>query len=765
MRLASLRRAYRRLCPADLAPRLGALLIALVVGFAPIAAGAAPAGPIVVDVSVSGNAHVPTDQILSVVKTKVGDPFDEDTVRSDLQSIFDLGYFADQVPPLIRQRPGGIAITFRVIENPVIQQIVFRGNDHVPSDTLLALMDTSVGQVFNTNTFHEDVLKINSYYDKIGYGGQLPSHVANITINPQSGELDIDIREGLTVRHINITGDHVLPIPLIKSVLSLKEGQPYSEAVRDKDLDNVKKLYDKYDLTLGDFEAGIDPSSVDLTKGTADVNYAISVARVGAVMITGNTVTKDEVIRRQLRLRPGMIVTQAALRRDYDRLNNLGFFDKVELNPKPGPNPKKPAYITLDWNVKEQRTGTAGIGAGYSGGPTGTGLTGYVSYAQSNINGSGNGASVKVERGSRLSDASLSITIPYLGNTPRSQKYSLSGTIFTQQQTNYYQTYLSPLAGTAGQPSPVISSPGQAAAGSSATGGTIPVQLVPNDSPVSNILATYINRETGVTLNVGRRLNDIVTATAGVNVQRLATDVVAPLPYYVPGATTILTGQVSTPLGTEQASNSLGVTASSIANTTNGNGYNLHSLVFGLQVDTRDDVFNPRHGGTASLTEEVSLPSIGSDFNYTISTLDATRFYPMPKNSALGFHLQLGTTTGAIPVSKLFVYSDQQLRGYPQVFYGTEARLGQVELRIPLTSDRKFSLAIFGDYGSLRIRGAVPATTFGVVDPDYNNWLYHGDIGTGLRFDVPQLGFRSIRIDIAKGKGTTHTSFGIGQSF
>jgi hypothetical protein len=98
------------------------------------------------------------------------------------------------------------------------------------------------------------------------------------------------------------------------------------------------------------------------------------VAVVGAVQITGNTKTKDVVIRRQLRLRPGMIITQGLLRRDYERLNNLGFFEKVDLNPKPGPDPKKPYEVTLDWNVKEQRTGTAQVGAGYSGGPTGQGL-------------------------------------------------------------------------------------------------------------------------------------------------------------------------------------------------------------------------------------------------------------------------------------------------------------------------------------------------------------------------------------------------------
>jgi outer membrane protein assembly factor BamA len=197
----------------------------------------------------------------------------------------------------------------------------------------------------------------------------------------KDGSLALTIREGLTVAKINVAGNPLISPIVIKKTLSLKEGQPYSEDTRDKDFENLKKLYDKYDLQIGDFEAGIDPSSVNLEKGTADVTYTIYVMTVGAVQITGNTKTKDQVIRRQLRLRPGMVVTQGLLKRDYERLNNLGFFDKVELNPKPGPDPKKPYAVTLDWNVKEQRTGTAQIGAGYSGGPNGQGLTGTLSYA------------------------------------------------------------------------------------------------------------------------------------------------------------------------------------------------------------------------------------------------------------------------------------------------------------------------------------------------------------------------------------------------
>ncbi|MBD5635670.1 MAG: BamA/TamA family outer membrane protein [Candidatus Eremiobacteraeota bacterium] len=725
--------------------------------------------PPVVSVDVSGNAHVPTDKILSVVRTRAGQPFDERLVREDLQNIFDLGYFSDQVPPLIRQRPGGIAITYRVIENPVIERITFAGNEHVPSDTLLALMDTAVGQVLNTNTFHQDVLKINSYYDKIGYSGQVPTHVSGLNIS-KDGVLALQVREGLTVRNIVFAGNPLLRPSILRPVLTLKEGQPYSEDSRDKDYDNLKKLYEKYDLQLGDFEAGIDPTTVDLVKGTADVKYSIYVAVVGAVEITGNTITKDVVIRRQLRLRPGMIITQGLLRRDYERLNNLGFFEKVDLNPKPGPDPKKPYALTLNWNVKEQRTGTAQVGAGYSGGPTGQGLTGTVSYSQNNINGTGNSASVRVERGARVSDASISFTEPYLGNTPKSQLYSLGGSIFTSAQSNYYQVYQASSIGNLGG-NPVISVPPAGGSSGSTSGsnanGYVPVILTPNANAISGVAALYGNRAQGLTVNLGRRLNDTLTTSVGLTVERLGTDVTLPTGYYLSGTEQLLNSPItSSPFGTEENGNTLGINAPSIADTSNGAGYNLHSVTFGLASDTRDDVFNPRRGYTTNLTEEVAGKPIGSQFSYTITTFDGARFFPVLKNATLGFHALLGDATGAIPPSKLFVLTDQQLRGYSEVFYGTEEALLQGELRVPVSPDRKFNIAFFYDYGGQRIRGAAPILDqFGNVVVDYNKFLYRTDAGVGLRFDIPQLGFKSIRLDFARGKAGAHTSFGIGQSF
>ena len=63
------------------------------------------------------------------------------------------------------------------------------------------------------------------------------------------------------------------------------------------------------------------------------------------------------------------------------------------------------------------------------------------------------------------------------------------------------------------------------------------------------------------------------------------------------------------------------------------------------------------------------------------------------------------------------------------------------------------------------IRGATAGVDTNGNLVNYANFIFHSDVGVGLRFDVPQLGLRTIRLDFAKGSEGTHTAFGIGQSF
>ena len=167
----------------------------------------------------------------------------------------------------------------------------------------------------------------------------------------------------------------------------------YSDEIREQDAEALRKFYeDKFKVELGNFEGGIDPASIDQKAGTANVKYNVYVARVAVVEITGNTRTKDEVIRRQLRVKSGY---GAQYRRDQARLRapeRDGLFSKVEPDVKDGPDPKKPQDVTLLWHVTEQRTASASVGFGYSGGFTGQGLYGTLGFTDNNLHGTGNTA-------------------------------------------------------------------------------------------------------------------------------------------------------------------------------------------------------------------------------------------------------------------------------------------------------------------------------------------------------------------------------------
>lgn len=749
----------------DPGPRLGAIkwrlgVLLPLIAFARLSlapALSAPA-PTIVSVDVTGNLHVPTQTIMSVVAVRPGQPYNPKTVQEDLARINALGYFADIAPPLVRERPKGVAITYRVVENPVITRIAFSGNQKVPSDTLLALMDLSVGQVFNTNTFRQDVLKINNYYERIGYGGQVPTHVKDINLDSQTGALTLAIQEGLVVKQIEIGGDPLLPPVLILPSLTLKVGSVYSDAVRDADYKALQKLYEnRYHLELGNFEGGIVPSSINLTAGTADVKYNIYVARISVVEITGNTRTKDPVIRRELRERPGMVLNTDAIKRDYERLNALNFFSKVEPDVKPGPDPKKPQNVTLVWHVTEQRTASASVGFGYSGGLTGLGLYATLGLTDNNLHGTGNSAGIQFEEGSRTGVAQITGSMPYLGNTPQLQRYTAGGSIFTNHNTYYYPVY-----SIAGSGSSVASNPNV----------PIPVTLYPSSTSqqLGSIVATSTSSSTGATANVGRRLSDYTILSVSVTGEKIRYDTTVPNPYYFQGnQPNIFVGPTPGPINSspQNYGGSFGIAASSIANVNTGAPYNLATTGLSLQSVTLDDPFNPRQGLKAVLNTTLSTPAIGSNFSFTQSTLDLAKFFPVLKDATIGFHGVGYFSTGVIPPSSLFTFSDQTMRGYNQVFYATNAYLGQIEVRQPLALDRRITLAFFVDELDYRIRGAYP-----LLNPYTNritgypsDWALYGDAGFGIRFDVPQLGLRTVRIDFAKGVNGTHTSFGIGQSF
>ena len=68
-------------------------------------------------------------------------------------------------------------------------------------------------------------------------------------------------------------------------------------------------------------------------------------------------------------------------------------------------------------------------------------MYGTLGFSDNNLQGTGNSGSLQFEKGARTGVAQLSVRVPYLGNTPQSQKYSVGGSLFTNNTTYYYPVY------------------------------------------------------------------------------------------------------------------------------------------------------------------------------------------------------------------------------------------------------------------------------------------------------------------------------------
>ena len=116
--------------------------------------------------------------------------------------------------------------------------------------------------------------------------------------------------------------------------------------------------------------------------------------RIGRIDITGNIKTRDKVIRREMRLDEGDLYSKKALKRSYERINNLNFFETVDIVPE---RRQREGLMDLNVKVKEKMTGTMSIGGGYSSVDK---LVGIAEITQGNLGGRGQLLKFKTQWGS-----------------------------------------------------------------------------------------------------------------------------------------------------------------------------------------------------------------------------------------------------------------------------------------------------------------------------------------------------------------------------
>src|SRR5437763_498775 len=295
--------------------------------------------------------------------------------------------------------------------------------------TLYSFIDKS-GRLDETQ-LEQDLNAVKEYYQDHGY---IDVEVKEVRRERTNGKLTLVVVlvEGPLYRvgKIQITGTKVASEQKVRALLKMKEGGIYSpKQVRD----DTKKVTDAYG-SGGYVDLRVSPQGVPGGPGKSDVTYSIEEGQpsfVQRINIVGNTRTKDKVIRREVLIAPGDILNIVRVHTTKKRLDNLGYFSKVETYPEDtGVTGRKDLTI----QVEEKRTGSLNFGAGFS---TIDQLVGFVEMSQGNFDllnwpnftGAGQKFRFRLQYGNRRKDVTLSLTEPYFLD----RRLSLGGEVYYRE--------------------------------------------------------------------------------------------------------------------------------------------------------------------------------------------------------------------------------------------------------------------------------------------------------------------------------------------
>ena len=323
------------------------------------------------------------------------------------------------VTPLDRNRVR-LSIVVDEGEAASISSIRFVGNRIMDDETLQEQMQLTTSgwmswytksNLYSREKLAADIEAIRSYYLNNGYLDFKVDRVqVSIAPNKQDIFITINMTEGeqYHITGVELTGDMLGLQKDLEQLIEVEPGSIYNaEVINTASTAITDKL-----SSLGYAFATARPTPVVTGNNEAKVIYTIDPGRrayVRHVNISGNSKTQDEVIRREVRQYEAAWFDSEAVKLSRDRIDRLGFFDSVTVDPKPVPGTRD--QVDLEVVVKERPTGSINLGAGFS---TSDGVILSAGFAQNNIFGTGKSVSAEVNTSDSTRTYALSLTEPYI---------------------------------------------------------------------------------------------------------------------------------------------------------------------------------------------------------------------------------------------------------------------------------------------------------------------------------------------------------------
>src|SRR5216117_1674761 len=405
------------------------------------------------EIVIEGSERIKAQKLRKEIKLKLNQPIREEQLeeaREKIIEIYQSHGFTDvgvqfRVDPL-DEKHGTARVVFTVNEGAkgAVAQISFEGNAHFSAwrlrkemktkrKTIVSFLDKS-GRLDEAQ-LQQDLDSLREWYQNHGFIDVEIKDVRRERNTKGALTITIVIAEGpqYHVGKVTVSGEKVAKEESIRALLKMKEGSVYSP----KQLhDHAKAVADAYG-SGGYVDLVITPESTPAGPALVDVQYKIEEGErsyLNRVTIEGNTRTKDKVIRREVLVAPGDVFNTVRADLTKKRLENLGYFSKVETYPEETDVPGRKDLTIL---VQEKRTGSLSFGAGFS---TVDQLVGFVELTQGNFDllnwpaftGAGQKFRMRIQYGTQRKDFLLSVTEPYFLD----RRLALSGSLF-YTEANY----------------------------------------------------------------------------------------------------------------------------------------------------------------------------------------------------------------------------------------------------------------------------------------------------------------------------------------
>lgn len=386
--------------------------------------------PVIAQLNISGSKEFSKEQLTKALKENgfaESRIFDQALLDQAVQELkrqyFSKGKYSVEITPQVtRLERNRVAVSLDVVEGVTarIRDIRIVGaRDFDESDLLEELELTSSGWMtwlsgsdkYSKQLLSSDLEKLRAHYQNQGYADfNIESTQVAISADKQDMFVTINIKEGRQYRlsDIRVAGDLKVPEAELLPLLKVKQGDLFNRELINE---SVLALTDRLGEEGYAFANVNVAPQLDEKEAKLGLTFYVDPGRLTSVRrisVAGNTRTRDEVVRRELRQLESAQYDGQAIKRSKERLELLGYFESVDVATQPVVD--TPDQVDMNVTVKERPTGSIQAGVGFA---QGEGLQLNASISQTNVLGSGKSLSVSFANGKTSKNASISFTDPY----------------------------------------------------------------------------------------------------------------------------------------------------------------------------------------------------------------------------------------------------------------------------------------------------------------------------------------------------------------